>query len=90
MSQAFDEIAAGLQNAIEHAQQKNTNVIEHKSEIIDVKAIREQTGMTQQTFCATLGVSLTTLRHWERGLHSPRGTAKVLLKLIHQNPQIIM
>ncbi len=47
MSKAFTEISAGLADAMDHAKGKSTNVVEHKLEAIDVKAIREKTGMSQ-------------------------------------------
>ncbi|MDM8545707.1 helix-turn-helix domain-containing protein [Candidatus Venteria ishoeyi] len=90
MGKAFTEISAGLTDAIEHAKGKATKVVEHKPEAIDVKAIRENTGMTQQKFCAAFGISLGTLRHWEQGLRAPRGPARVLLKVVKHNPQAII
>ena len=77
MSNAFTEISAGLNDAISHAKGDKTKVIEHKMDSVDVKAIRKKTGMSQQQFCSTFGISLGALRHWEQGLRSPRGTAKV-------------
>ena len=90
MSKAFTEISAGLADAIEHAKGKTTKVVEHKPEAIDVKAIRKNTGMSQQRFCATFGISIGTLRHWEQGLRTPRGPARVLLKVVQHNPQAIV
>jgi len=43
--------------------------------------------MTEQRFCATFGISLGTLRHWEQGLRAPRGPARVLLKVVASDPQ---
>jgi putative transcriptional regulator len=90
MGKAFTEISAGLTDAIEHAKGNATKVVEHKPEKIDVKAIRENTGMTQQKFCAAFGISLGTLRHWEQGLRAPRGPARVLLKVVKHNPKAII
>lgn len=90
MNTAFTEIAAGLDDAIAHAKGEETNVIEHSLETIDVKAIRQKTGMSQQKFCSTFGISLGSLRHWEQGLRTPRGTAKILLKVVERNPQAII
>ena len=90
MSKAFEEINAGLKNAIKHANGKRNKVIVHQPEPIDVKAIREKTGMSQQRFCATFGISLGTLRHWEQGLRSPRGPARVLLKVVDNDPQSVI
>jgi putative transcriptional regulator len=90
MSKAFTEISAGLEDAKAHAQGLKSNVVEHKAENLNVKAIREKTGMSQQHFCATFGISIGTLRHWEQGLRTPRGTARVLLKVVEQNPNAVI
>ena len=90
MSKAFEEISAGLEEAIEHAKGKRGQVVVHKPETIDVKAIRAKTGMSQQRFCATFGISLGTLRHWEQGLRSPRGPARILLKVVDNDPKAVI
>ena len=90
MSNAFTEISAGLKDAIAHAKGETTKTVEHRPEQINVKAIREKTGMSQQRFCATFGISLGTLRHWEQGLRAPRGTARVLLKVVERNPKAVV
>jgi len=90
MSEAFTEISNGLTEAIEHAKGKPTEIVEHKPEVINVKAVREKTGMSQQKFCSTFGISIGTLRHWEQGLRTPRGPARVLLKVVQHNPKAII
>ena len=90
MNKAFEEISAGLDDAIKHARGEKSKVIVHKPETIDVKAIREKTGLSQQGFCAAFGVSLGTLRHWEQGLRSPRGPARVLLKVVDRDPEAVI
>lgn len=90
MGKAYTEISAGLDDAITHAKGKNTRARVHRSEPIDVKAIREKTGMSQQRFCSTFGISLGTLRHWEQGLREPRGAARVLLKVVSNNPKAVI
>jgi DNA-binding transcriptional regulator YiaG len=60
MSKAFEEINAGLEDAIKHAKGKKTQVVVHQPEPIDVRAIRKKTGLSQQRFCATFGISLGT------------------------------
>ena len=46
--------------------------------------------MTQVDFAATFGISVGTLRHWERGDRSPRGPALVLLNLVNKDAQKIL
>ena len=90
MGKAYTEIAAGLKDAISHAKGNKSKARVHRPEAIDVKAIREKTGMSQQRFCATFGISLGTLRHWEQGLRAPRGAARVLLKVVDTNPRAVI
>ncbi len=90
MGNTFDEIYAGLNDALKHAKGEKTGVIEHKPKPVNVKAIREKTGMSQQRFCTTFGISLGTLRHWEQGLRNPRGTARILLKVVERNPDAVI
>jgi len=90
MSKAFSEISAGLTDAIQYVKGASTGVVEHKLEVVNVKAIRDKTGMSQEKFCVTFGISLGTLRHWEQGLRSLRGPARVLLQVMKYNPNAII
>ena len=90
MSKAFTEISEGLKDAANHANGKKSRVVVHTPEALNVRAIREKTGMSQERFCATFGISIGTLRHWEQGLRTPRGTARVLLKVVDQNPKAVI
>lgn len=90
MGKAFTEISEGLKDAANHAKGNKSGVAEHIPETLNVKAIREKTGMSQERFCATFGISLGTLRHWEQGLRTPRGAARVLLKVVSQNPKAVI
>lgn len=90
MNKAFEEISSGLEDAITHAKGGKSSAIVHEPEVINVKAIRKKTGMSQQRFCATFGISLGTLRHWEQGLRSPRGPARVLLKVVDHDPKAVI
>lgn len=90
MSKVFEEINAGLADAIKHAKGQKSKVVIHKPETINVRAIRKKTGMSQQRFCATFGISLGTLCHWEQGLRTPRGTARILLKVVDHNPKAVI
>jgi putative transcriptional regulator len=90
MGRAFTEIAEGLADAVAHVQGGESGVVEHRREPIDVRAIRDKTGMSQQQFCAAFGISLGTLRNWEQGLRSPRGPARVLLKVVDREPETVI
>ncbi|MCB1775408.1 MAG: helix-turn-helix domain-containing protein [Gammaproteobacteria bacterium] len=90
MGQAFTEISEGLKDAADHAKGNKSGVVEHAPQALDVRAIREKTSMSQERFCATFGISIGTLRHWEQGLRRPRGAARVLLKVVDQNPMAVI
>ena len=53
----------------------------------DVKAIREQTGLSQAKFALLIGVSIDTLQNWEQGRRVPRGAAAALLKILQVDPE---
>jgi putative transcriptional regulator len=90
MNEAFESIRKGLKEAIEHAGGKPVKVIVHKPESVDVKAIREKVGVTQTEFATSFGISLGTLRHWERGDRKPHGPALVLLNVVAREPKAVL
>jgi putative transcriptional regulator len=90
MSTEFESIQAGLMEAIEHAQGRLPKTKSHRPNALDVKAVRTQTGMTQEQFAARFGFSTATLGHWERGERLPHGPALVFLKVIEHNPQAVI
>ena len=90
MSGAFESIKAGLEEAIAHASGKDTRARVHRSDALDVRAIRAQVGMTQAEFAASFGISLGTLRHWEQGARQPHGPARVLLLVLAKQPQAVL
>ena len=65
-NEPFKIIKKGLEDAIKHAKGKGRVTRMHKPKPIDVKTVREKTGMTQVQFAALFGFGLGTLRHWER------------------------
>jgi putative transcriptional regulator len=56
----------------------------------EIKAARENLGLSQAQFAKTFRLSLRTLQHWEQGVMTPRGAAAVLLWLISRIPQQII
>ena len=86
----FESIKQGLREAIEHAAGQESEAIVHFPRTPDVKSIREQVGMTQTAFASALGVSLSTLRRWERGERTPQGPARMLLHVVAREPQAVL
>ena len=87
----FEEIKAGLLDALTHAGGEDRNSDVHRVEVpvVDVKAIRTKLEMTQAAFAEAFGVSVATVRNWEQGRRIPRGPARVLLNIIEQEPDAV-
>jgi putative transcriptional regulator len=91
MNKAFASIKRGLKQAIRHRSGKRVGGLKlHAPRPVDVKAVRESTGLTQEEFAATFAIGLGALRHWERGDRKPRGAALVLLNVIAKEPQAVL
>jgi putative transcriptional regulator len=61
----------------------------HVPEEIDVRAIREKLGMTQEGFARQFGFSVNTLRHWEQGRRVPEGPTRAYLLVIDRAPKAV-
>ena len=57
---------------------------------LNVKGLRERTGLTQADFSQMIGVSIRTLQNWEQGRREPEGPAKALLRVVERNPQAVL
>ena len=90
MGKAFESIRQGLNEAIGHAKGTQAGVKVWRPAPVDVAAVRGRLGFTQAQFAARFGVSVATLRHWERGDRSPQGPALVLLTLIDRDPSAVL
>ncbi len=55
----------------------------------DIKQIRTKTGLSQNAFASSLGVSKKTVEAWECGKNTPNGPSCRLLQLFRDNPEII-
>jgi len=89
MGKTFDSISRGLNEAVAHAKGKEVAVKTYKPEMVDVSALRQGMGMTQEQFAARFGFSVATLRHWERGDRTPQGASLVLLNVIKRAPDVV-
>lgn len=56
---------------------------------IDVRAIRDRLGLTQQEFAIRFGFSVNTLRHWEQGRRIPEAPTRAYLLVIDREPQAV-
>jgi putative transcriptional regulator len=59
-------------------------------EKLDVGAIRDKVGLSQDDFASAFGVSVGTLRNWEQGRNRPDGPARALLTVIDRDPAAVL
>lgn len=89
----FDDIKLGLEQAIEFekgnlkAKKTTLSIMPlEKFSSAEIKAIRNNTGLTQVLFAKYMGVSVKTVEAWEAGRNHPDGAACRLLAITKENP----
>jgi putative transcriptional regulator len=90
MDNLFESIKKGLEEAVDYSQGKKVNARVFHPEPVNVKSIRQETRLTQDEFAAAFGISVATLRHWERGDRKLHGPALVLLNLVKKAPDTVL
>lgn len=90
MNSAFESIKQGLEEAVEFSKGKKGKAIVHEFSPVDVKNLRSKIGMSQNEFASAFGISVSTLRHWERGDRTPHGPALVLLNVVAKEPKAVL
>lgn len=86
MSSFGEDLIAAMGEAAAHAQGKAKAARVHAIEVPDVRAIREQLGLSQQAFASTYRIPLATLKGWEQGRRQPDATASAYLSVIARLP----
>lgn len=91
MSEIYDSLMEGLNEALAFAQGEKTNAVVHQIEVptVDVAAIRASTGLSQGAFARSIGVAKGTLLNWEHGRRHPTGPAQVLLAMLAKKPSLV-
>ena len=90
MISAFSSIKQGLEEALEFSKGNASKAVIHEFTAVDVKDLRAKVGMSQNEFASAFGISVATLRHWERGDRTPHGPALVLLNVVAKEPQVVL
>ena len=57
---------------------------------VDVRAIRQRTGLSQTEFAARFGFTRDSVRNWEQGRRTPEGPERVLLLVIKRQPTAVL
>lgn len=90
MNSAFASIKQGLNEAVEYSKGQVSKAKVHEFGPVEVKKIRAKLGMSQNEFASAFGISVSTLRHWERGDRAPHGPALVLLNVVSREPRAVL
>lgn len=56
---------------------------------VDVKAVRQRRGMTQERFAIRYGLTLARVRDWEQGRSAPDPAARAYLIVIDKQPEAV-
>lgn len=83
--EAFDKIAAGLEDAIAFARGDATRG--RVAGPVNVKEIRAAAHKTQAEFANAYQIPIATLKDWEQERRTPDAPARVLLALIRKDPE---
>ena len=85
----FDELVSSVRQAGEI--RRGEVVAARVTEIapVDVRAVRNRMGKSQEEFARIIGVSVSTLQDWEKDRRRPEGPAYVLLKIAAENPELM-
>lgn len=87
MSERFESIKKGVEEAIEWKKGKKTGARVRQYTAMDVALIRKKTGLTQKEFSGVFLIPLSTLRQWEQGKRVPQGPAQALLRIIDKDAE---
>ena len=89
-STLFDDLVQSLKEA--KSISKGETQASRRFEVMptDVKAVREQIGLSQNEFARLMRVSVKTLQNWEQHRRNPTGPAAALLKIVSTAPDLAL
>lgn len=86
---AFDQIAAGMHDAIAYAEGATDGFATHLPAEVDIKSIRKRMKLSQPAFAKTFGFSLGRIRDWEQHRTPIDQSSRVLLTVIDREPEAV-
>ncbi|NIE75027.1 helix-turn-helix domain-containing protein [Pantoea sp. Ap-967] len=90
MSTFFEELMESVQQMDEIVQGKRAPSQLFEIDALQVRRIRQATGLSQVRFAEMIDVQVATLRNWEQGRREPTGPAKALLRAIRNDPDHVL
>jgi putative transcriptional regulator len=90
MSKAGKRLLSSAHQALAFAEGSSTDgFVVHVPETVDIRAIRQREGLSQEQFARRYGFALSALRDWEQGRRQPDRAARLLLRVIEQEPEAV-
>ena len=91
MSKAGNRILASARQVLAYAagEADASQYGVHVPATLDVRAIRQKLGLSQEAFAQHFGVNKRTVQDWEQGRRQPSGPARVLLVVIDREPEAV-
>jgi DNA-binding transcriptional regulator YiaG len=86
----FDDLMQSLKEAKAISKGKAKAARRFEVSPPDVKAVREQIGLSQSEFAKLMRVSVRTLQNWEQHRRNPTGPAAALLKIVSTAPEMAL
>lgn len=83
-----NEILEGLREIRAHKAGARNLVIRNIRDVSSPGEIRHRLQLSQAAFAGLMGVSVRTVQDWEQGRRSPSGSARVLLRIADEHPEI--
>lgn len=90
MSKAGKRILKSVRRARAFARGEDTDgFVVHVPEEVNVRAIRDTLRLTREEFAARFGFAKSAVKDWEQGRRQPERSARILLKVIEQEPAAV-
>ena len=83
-------LIAGAKEALEHVSGEIQLECYTLPGPLNVKAIRQKSGMSQAKFAAAFALNPRTLQQWEQGKAEPDGAVRAYLTVIDRNPSAVV
>ena len=85
----FNRIMAGLEEVADLVEGRSAPARVHAPAEVDVRAIRQRLGLSQNAFAARFGFSASAVKDWEQHRRRPEAAARILLTVIDREPAAV-
>jgi putative transcriptional regulator len=91
MGTVAEDLLESMQFMVDHLKgevEGRTHLVDVPDDV-DVKAIRQSLDMTQEAFAEAFHLEVDAIRAWEQKRRRPEKAARLYLKVIAKNPQLV-